>query len=274
MDRVFTSLPVWLSLSLFALVPAVIAVLLHDQFRRMVPGEKLIPHHEVAGFLVSIVGLLYAVVLAFLVAEAWTTFDNAQRTADGEASSLAESFVTASILPEPERHRVRSLLADYAFEVRDNEWPLLTEGRQDVKAREYLLDAFKAVLNVRIPHNMLLPDALQLQSAQQTVLGDLHDLSTQRRQRLLDVGRRVPGALYFALIFGWLILMAFVFLFRTPRALQLTMTALVAAMVGLLLGLVVQFDLPYSRGIRVSTEAWTFVIENNHLAEYRTNAVP
>jgi hypothetical protein len=274
MDRAFFAMPIWLSLLLFAMVPAAIAVLLHDQFRRIVPGEKLIPHHEVAGFLVSIVGLLYAVVLAFLVAEAWTTFDNSQRTADSEASSVAEAFVTATLLPQPERSKVRSLLADYAFEVRDREWPLLVEGRQDLKAREYLLAAFKTVLDVRIPSNVLLPEALQLQSAQQIVLGDLHDVSTERRARLLDVGRRVPTALYFALIFGWVILMAFVFLFRTPRALQLTMTGLVAAMVGLLFGLVVQFDVPYSRGIRVSTEAWTFVIENNHLEQYRTTTAP
>jgi hypothetical protein len=270
MDHVLNVLPVWLAFTLFAAVPAAVAVLLHDRFRRFVPAERLIPHHEVAGFLVSVVGLFFAVVLGFLVAAAWTAFDTAQRTADAEASNVAATFAAADVLPEPTRSRLRSLMANYAFEVRDNEWKTLAHGAQDLQARRYLVDAFKTVARSQIPAGTSLPEALELQSSQQLVLQTLHDLTTQRRMRLLDAGRRIPNALYMALFMGWVILMAFVFLFGCSRLLQLTMTALVAAMVGLLMGLIAEFDLPYSHGIRVSNDAWTFVINNNQLATYRT----
>ncbi|MGZ3499054.1 MAG: bestrophin-like domain, partial [Vulcanimicrobiaceae bacterium] len=57
----------------------------------------------------------------------------------------------------------------------------------------------------------------------------------------------------------------------TNQTLQLTMTALVAASIGLLFGVIVSLDRPYTGSIRVSPEAWTLIIENNHLANYRSH---
>lgn len=263
------STPVWLVYILFALIPAAIAVVAHDWFRRIVRPEDLIPHHEVAGFLVAVVGVLFAVVLAFLVAEAWGTFDSAQSTADGEAGEVAETFASAAVLPEPTRSTVKHLLADYAFEVRDVEFPMLVRRDQDMRARRELVDAFAAVTALEAPQNAPVAVALQESTRQQLVLTNLHGLSEKRRQRLLDAARQIPADLYLALGIAWLILTAFVFLFGCARALQLTMTGLITAIVGLLFAVVVEFDMPYSHGIRVSTEAWSLVIENNHLADYR-----
>ena len=220
----------------------------------------------------SIAGLLYAVVLAFLVAAAWTAFDTAQRTADAEASDVAENFVTAVTLPEPARSRLRALMADYAFEVKDREWEMLGGGEQDPRARQLMLQAFETVALMPTPSNAPLPDALHRESVRQVLLTNLHDLGTKRRERLLDAARHIPEALYLALIFGWILLTAFIFLFGvTRRALQLAMTALVTAMIGLLLGVIVEFDFPYGHGVRVTdADAWTLIIHNNHLAAFRS----
>jgi hypothetical protein len=271
LDHALNVMPVWLAFFLFAAIPALIVCAVHDWVRRMVPADRLIPHHDVAGFLVSIVGLLYAVVLAFLVAASWTTFDSAQRNADGEASDVAEIFSTAEILPAPARSAVRSTMADYAFEVRDREWAMLATGVQDERARDLLLKAFGEAALARNTPTTSVPDALERGLEQQVVLSNLRDLSQARRERILDSQRHIPGELYLALILGWVVVTAFVFLFGvTGRRLQLTMTALLTAMIGLLFAVIVEFDLPYSHGIRVSTDAWTFVIENSQLAKYRT----
>ena len=270
MQHLLDVLPVWLALVLFAAIPAIIAAVLHDAFRRFVKSDVLIPHHDVAGFLVSIVGLMFAVVLAFLVAAAWGNFDAAQRNADTEASDVAESFATAGVLPQPTQRRVRTLLADYAFRVRDFEWPLLADDRQDLRARDLLLKVFETVARAPIRHNASIGEAFDQSSSQQIVVNNLEAVSNDRRKRLIDAARQIPGALYLALIFGWMLLTAFVFLFGCSRVLQLTMTALVTGMIGLLFGVVVEFDRPYSNGLRVTSEAWTFVIENNNMERFRT----
>jgi hypothetical protein len=110
-------------------------------------------------------------------------------------------------------------------------------------------------------------------AVQQSALTILHDLSVHRRQRLIVAETGLPEALYVALILGALIVLAFAFLFGVDsKALQFTMTFLITAMMGLLLGTIVSLDRPYSGPIRVSSHAWTLVIENNHLARYRSTA--
>jgi hypothetical protein len=273
MHHLLDVLPDWFGLVLLTGVPAAVAIAAHAVFRRLVPPERLLPHHEVAGFLVAVVGVLYAVVLGFVVVTVWTSFDVAQRNADAEAGDVAEVFLAARELPEPVRSRVQSLLADYAFEVRDNEWPALTDGAQDPKARELLLAARETIAAAPIPAKLGTGDALRQATLRADLFATVRDLSIARRQRLLDAESRVPAVLYFALVIGGLIVMSFDFLFGIEsRTLQLTMTGLVAASIGLLLGIIVELDRPYGHGIRVNSNAWTFVIRTNHMAEHRDTA--
>jgi hypothetical protein len=270
-EHVLKIVPDWVGILLYTAVPAVILVAAHAVFRRYVPAQRLIPHHEVAGFLVAVVGVLYAVVLGFLVVTAWSAFDTAQRNADLEASDVAEVFLIARALPEPARSHLRSLMADYAFEVRDHEWPMLADGGQDRVARELLLEAFDTIAAMPIAASASTGEAMRQSAIHDAAFATFRDLSAQRRQRLLDAENHVQFALYFSLVLGALLVFAFVFLFGVERsAPQLTMTGLVAGSIGLLFGLIVELDRPYGNGIRVTPTAFTFIIETNHLAKYRT----
>lgn len=270
MPHMLSAVPAWIGILLYTVIPAGIAVAAHAVFRRYVHADRLIPHHEVAGFLVAVVGVLYAVVLGFLVVTVWSAFDSAQRNADLEASDVAEVFLITRAIPEPARSHLRSLMADYAFEVRDREWLMLAAGGQDPVARELLLEGFDTIAKMPIPATTT-GEALRQSALQGAAFATFRDLSSQRRQRLLDAENHVQGALYFALILGALLVFGFVFLFGVERsAPQLTMTALVAGSIGLLFGMIVELDRPYSNGIRVTPTAFTFIIETNHLAKYRT----
>ena len=78
-------IPVLVALPLFALVSAGLAILAHVIFRKFVPPERLLEQYDVAGYLVAVVGVLYSVVLGFLVGTVWTAFATAQQTTDLEA---------------------------------------------------------------------------------------------------------------------------------------------------------------------------------------------
>jgi hypothetical protein len=238
------------------LVPVAIVVTLHYFFRRWVTAETLLPHHDVAGFLVAVVGVIYAVVLGFVVITVWVAFDNAQRNADVEAGDAAELAQLAQLYPAPTRDRLRLLVGQYAFEVRDREWPMLVYGEQDLTARSLMIRTLREVVFARSSRPALQENA-------QRILGDL---SMHRRQRLIDAEDHLESILYVVLLVGALIVFAFVFLFGVRNAIvQLTITGLVSTSIMLLLALIVEFDAPYSGGIRVSPAAWTLIIENNHL---------
>jgi hypothetical protein len=267
MYDLFAHAPGWFVLVLFCVAPAAVAVAAHAWFRRRVPPESLLPHHDVAGFLISVVGVLYAVVLGFLVISVWVSFDAAQRNADAETNDLSDILHLALALPEPMKSQIRTLVASYAFEVRDHEWPMMAAENEDQKAGSIMFRAFNTIATMRPQSATPSAEVLRQASIRDAALAALRDLTSRRRQRLLDAQSRVSPTLYFALVAGALILLSFVFLFGVDRAaLQLTMTALVAGMIGLLIGVVFELDRPFWGAVHIRSDAWDLLIDDNHLA--------
>jgi len=56
--------------------------------RRSVALATLEQHNDVAGFILAVVGVLYAVILGFVVVIVWEQFDTAQSNAHQEAITL------------------------------------------------------------------------------------------------------------------------------------------------------------------------------------------
>jgi hypothetical protein len=263
--NIFAILPDWLTLLLFVFIPATGIALFHVILRRFIKPEHLAPHHDVAGFLVAIVGVLYAVVLGFVVVTVWTSFDDVQRTADLEAGALGDTFAYSTLLPEPTRAHVQAMLAAYATEVRDREWASLAQGRPDPMARKYLIEAMQTVAAAPETPTKDLSTVLRRESTRQAIIASLRDVADARRLRLIQSKNKLPSPLYLALIIGAFMVLAFVFLFGVEnQTLQITMTALVAGCIGLLLGLIVEFNSPFAGAIRVSPEAWNAMIDAYH----------
>jgi hypothetical protein len=253
-----------ITLLLFVLIPASAAVGAHWLFRRIVPSKRLIPHQEVAGFLVAVVGVLYAVVLGFIVVTTWSAYDTAQVNADLEAGDVGDAFGFAHMLPEPRRSDLRKILAEYAIRVRDREFISLQHGREDRRARDLLLAA-EQTLGEPVPTpSRDIDEALNRATTRDVVAASLRDIADQRRLRLIEATSMLHPALYLALLLGALMVIAFVFLFGVEsQPLQLAMTGIVAGCIGLLIGVVVVFSAPYSGPMRVSSDTWTYVINNN-----------
>jgi hypothetical protein len=268
MYDLFEHVPGWLILITFTVVPAALAIFLHILFRRVVKPQSLLPYHDVAGFLVAVVGVLYGVVLGFLVISVWASYDLAQHNADAETNDLSDIFQLAKSFPEPARSQTLNLLARYTIEVRANEWTMLSRGEEDPKARKLMLDAFSAVADMQARPGAPLGDHIRLASLRAAALDSFRQLTSHRRQRVLDSQTQVPPILYFALVAGALILLAFVFMFWIDNlGLQLMMTGLVAGLIGLQIGVVFALDRPFWGSVHVEPHAWDLLISENQLAK-------
>lgn len=266
----------WVELLAFVFVPAAFFIGLQVLLRRVIPPERLAPHHDVAGFLVAIVGVLYAVVLGFVVVTVWAHFDTVQHTADTEASDVADAVVFAGFLAEPTRSRVTRDLANYAIEVHDVEWEMLRHGKPDPKARQYLVDALEAVADAPVKTERL-GEALRAEARRSRVVDALVNVANNRRQRLVEASEKVPRALFVALIVGALMVMSFVYLFGVENAVQqYVMTGTVAGCIGLLFGVIVEFSAPYSGALRVDRDAWRLAIYSNRQAarHFKIEGIP
>jgi hypothetical protein len=110
-------------------VPVLVAVVGLLLVQRLVPPERREEHNDVAGFIYAVLGVAYAVVLAFMLIAVWQDYNTAQTNVESEANELAGVYFLASRLPEPERTHVQDLARMYARVVVEQEWPMMEQGQ-------------------------------------------------------------------------------------------------------------------------------------------------
>lgn len=257
--------PILLTLPLFAIAAAVVAVVAHWLVRRWVPAETLQEQHDFVAALLSVVGVLYSVVVGFLVGTVWTSFDAAQQNADQEARYVAIAYSYARDLPEPQRTQVRGAIVRYARDVRDREWPLLSRGETDPQAGALLESAIQTVLGMAPPRSASSGQAFQTEVIAAATVQNLRKAAEARVIRVTGARERLPSVIFEALLLGAVIVMAYALFFGSKRIwIQLATTALLAGCIGLFFGLIVDLNAPYAGPIRVSSETWTAVINSMH----------
>lgn len=261
-----SSIPILLALPLFAVLFAAVAVTTHSVLRRLLPPqERLSEHHEVPGFLMGVVGVLYSVVLGFLVGTVWTAFAAAQQTTDLEAGYVADAFNYAGQLPPAQRSELQRVIARYALAVRGENWSLPPNLRVDTTAT-LLYDAVAMTVQVPRARDASTGKILEDNSIRGALLETLRELGDTRRLRLVQSETWLPPGLIEALLLGAVGVIAFTFLFGVRSyTKQMLMTGLLAGSIGLFFGLIVELSTPYSGAIHVSRDSLNLVIANNHM---------
>src|SRR5581483_3947364 len=116
-------MPTWFAEMLIVLIVAVFAAAIHYAVQRSFPYERLRKHNDVAGFLFSVVGVIYAVVLGFVVVVAWQKYDTTVANADTEVAAVSDLYRGVAPFPAPLRSLVRHELHHYIDVMINDEWP-------------------------------------------------------------------------------------------------------------------------------------------------------
>src|SRR5687767_9069047 len=90
---------------------------------RLWPVPARHQHNDIAGFLIAVVGVLYAVLLASVAILALETFSRADEVVLREAEILGDLYRGATFLPPETERGLRTELRTYAATVIDQEWP-------------------------------------------------------------------------------------------------------------------------------------------------------
>jgi hypothetical protein len=79
-------------------------------------------HNEIAGFLFATVGVLYSIVLAFIVFAVWERFVEADSTVTAEAAAAVVVFRDTQFFPEPIRQEAQATMRQYLMVGVMSEW--------------------------------------------------------------------------------------------------------------------------------------------------------
>ncbi|MGH7210490.1 MAG: hypothetical protein ACREF1_03400, partial [Acetobacteraceae bacterium] len=98
---------------LVVIVTSAVAGTLAWLVRRIVPVDMLRRHHEMGGAVFLQLGVVFAVLLAFVFNEAWNGYEAAAEAINGECGGLHGAAILADNLPGPERARMERAIHDY-----------------------------------------------------------------------------------------------------------------------------------------------------------------
>jgi hypothetical protein len=225
-------------------------------FRRLVSKTRLESAHGVSGeVFFSLAGVLYAVLVAFVVVVVWEQFGDAEQATQAEASAIADLLRDSHAFPVADRPAVQDALIAYLDDVRNDEFPRMRRGESIEQQSEQLTAVWQSYLKIQ-------PVTRTEIAFYDQAIHRLDDLSTGRKGRITTGQAEIPGELWVLLIGGGAIVMAFTFMFGTSDAVvHATAVALTAALMGFVMYLIFALEHPFVGTLSVKPEAYAHVLE-------------
>jgi hypothetical protein len=255
MSLFLSGCPLWLTGILLIILPTAAAAGALILIRGHVGLERLTTNNEVAGFKCAVVGVIYAVLLAFAVIVVWERFTEAEVAVVQEAGAAATAYRLSSG-NEPEALATRAALGNYLRLAIARDWPQMAveKGSSDVTRALDMLYASA----LRLAQNGSRQPGVVLE-----LLNQLDTITKARRNRLhLAVGI-VPGVLWTALTLGGILTVAFTFFFATENLnAQVMMTGVLTTIVFLGLFVIVTIDHPFTGPVHVGSDPLQHVLED------------
>ena len=235
-------------------LPPVLALWL---VRRRYTVEILKDNHDVAGYTLNVIGVLYAVLVAFVLLAAWEQFRRTEEICETEGAVVRNLRRDSYMLPASAQTPIRRALLNYATAVTEQEWPNLVIHRDHpaaVEAMHQIWDAYYAVQATNDMEKVWLSESV----------GKLNDLAAQRRLRILQCRSHISWIMWVLLIMGGVITVGFMNFFgvQSFRS-HMVMTVSLTSMLILILFIIYALDHPFWGDLRIAPTALHELLERH-----------
>jgi Protein of unknown function (DUF4239) len=182
---------------------SLVAILISVLVRRMVRLDLRRRHHEVGSTLFLQIGVMFAVLLAFVFSEAFTEYNAAAQAINAECGDLHGTAMLAHDLPAGMGDKINAAIATYIASVIHIEWPDMERQHESLRADEDIHAVLDAIARADVERR-------QDVTVRDQVLTLMADAHAQRETRLFQMQNGVPPLLWALLIAFGLVLAAFV----------------------------------------------------------------
>ncbi|MBV8489423.1 MAG: DUF4239 domain-containing protein [Candidatus Eremiobacteraeota bacterium] len=211
-------------------------------------------HTDRAGFILAVIGVVYAVLLAFVAVGVWERFQQAEARSYEEASAIATIYRDSESFPNSEA--LRAAVLRYVHSVIEDEWSMMTLGDQSGFSHA-LSDAMdRHIRSLRVESASQANIQSRMLAASETALAD-----RQERLTLDFIG--INDIMWVVLFVGAYITVGFTYFFGFDRTImQQLMIGALSLLIGLVLFLIMALDFPYRGSIAVSPDAFRVLLES------------
>jgi hypothetical protein len=248
MTYLLSELPLWQLILVLVVVPTAVAVGFQLLVRRSVGVDHLALNNEVAGFIFAIIGVVYAVLLAFVVIAVWEKFSEGQTSVARESAAAAALFYYSDG-PEPEAAKFRESLVHYLRAAIESDWPAMATETEDDKTTDALGALYRAAMALNRTGARSIPDMNE-------VFTQIDNLTLARRVRLHLSTGLVPEIIWVTLFAGAGLTVCFALFFGSPNLFaNLAMTATLSIVLASGLVVIIALDHPFSGAVHIPPEA-------------------
>ncbi len=164
-------------------------------FHRLVHIDLRKAHNDLAGFTFAVVGVIYAVLLAFIAIATWESFTKASDIVENESDFAGAIYLDTQGLAQTKGQAIREAVARYVSVVIEQEWPTQQTGHTPGQAWKPLRELNRAIATLQ-PQNA--GEAV----IQAELLKTWNELYLTRSSRLSAVEGHIPDVLWWIILCG------------------------------------------------------------------------
>ncbi len=239
-----------LVIALAALAAALAAMVV----QRVVGIEARRKHHEVGAAVFLQLGVVFAVLLAFVFNEAWGEYNEAAAAINLEVGAMHGVGMIAATLPAAQADAILSKERAYLESVVAREWPVMAARRTEDPGTDLKLQALiQEVANLKVADDQ--------NDKKATMLSLLSEAHAQRETRIFQAGSGIPAALWCVLICLTVTLSLFVALSGIPyRTTAAAISACFSAGIASILVVARLLDYPFEGALALPAKDFVEVI--------------
>jgi Protein of unknown function (DUF4239) len=194
-------------------------------------------------------GLVFGLLVGFLVAQLWGDASQARDAVDSEASSLRSVVLLASSFPGAPEARMDALVRQHIQEAASREWPAMARQSATLTViPTSLADALRLAISLK-------PNGAGQAAAQREMVTSLQNALDARRQRIILSQSTVNWVKWTAVIvLAVLTLLAIAFVHSDNRTTAAIAMSIFAAAAAVTLVIIASQDRPFSGQFRVKPD--------------------
>ena len=168
----------WMTFVVFGFT-YLLAAGVHGLVKVFAKGERAHAFKAVAPGMLTPLGILFGLFVAFTAAQVWADNERANAAVDREASALRAVVVLAGTFPGEPESRLHALIRHHIEEAVTHEWPMMARGTATLRFTPHLLaEALQLTL-------ALTPNTEGQKTAQHEIATTLESAFDARRQRVI-----------------------------------------------------------------------------------------